>query len=527
MSNSSGDDPGRLLREDPDADSDLSGRGDPSLTGLEATGHPALPVTGADRVAGGDGPASDRSARDLDATLLFGLFALLLAFSLILHQIWWNGFEVRSPHFVVMVAALWVALRPTSVVRFLVMIAAEVVAVALDLPYVGDHTLLVLITGACVIGYVGWTTLATRRLPRAGPLFAGIAPFLRAQLVVVYAFAALAKMNTAFLDGHISCAAVMSRQVAWFDPTLMDGSWRITPAIWGTVLIEAALPVLLAVPRTRVLGLLVGLSFHIVLALAGNVPFSALALALYVAFVPGDAPARLRARFAEHPSLDRWMRHVRRWSASPVALALSVSCWLAGAAIFARRPAAGGALMPTSMRLFMVLLLVAAGVLLILSRIGGEHTLRDPSRRSRLGQPVLALGILLLVVNGLSPYLGFKTESTFTMFSNLRTEGGYWNHLFIPASVRVFGYQDQLVRITGSNDPALEARTRDGSRLVRFELDRYLRSHPDTRATYLVGTSTGEKSETTTSPAPASFWTSALEKVTRFEDVRPPRLGGC
>ena len=140
---------------------------------------------------------------------------------------------------------------------------------------------------------------------------------------------------------------------------------------------------------------------------------------------------------------------------------------------------------------------------------------------------MFVLGIFPLVVNGLSPYLGLKTESTFTMFSNLRTEGGYWNHLVVPASVRVFGYQDQLMRITGSNDPTLQERTRDGTRLVRFELDRYLRSHPDTRATYLVATPIGEESETTTSPTPATFWTSALEKVVRFKDVRPPQQGGC
>ena len=52
-----------------------------------------------------------------DSTWLFGGFALLLAISLILHQVWWDGFEVRSPHFLVILAALWTVLRPTSVVR--------------------------------------------------------------------------------------------------------------------------------------------------------------------------------------------------------------------------------------------------------------------------------------------------------------------------------------------------------------------------------------------------------------------------
>ena len=98
----------------------------------------------------------------------------------------------------------------------------------------------------------------------------------------------------------------MSRQVAWFRPSLLDGSWRIVPAIWGTVLVEAALPVLLAVRRTRLVGLAVGTTFSAVLALAGNAPFSALALSVYVVFLPSGAPTYLRTRVKRRPGIVRW-----------------------------------------------------------------------------------------------------------------------------------------------------------------------------------------------------------------------------
>lgn len=58
-----------------------------------------------------------------------------------------------------------------------------------------------------------------------------------------------------------------------------------------------------------------------------------------------------------------------------------------------------------------------------------------------------------LIFNCLCPYIGLKTRSTLTMHCNLRTERGYWNHLFLPARMRVFGYQDDLVEIVGSNLP--------------------------------------------------------------------------
>lgn len=95
----------------------------------------------------------DRSASDADVRLLFGLLSLLLALSLVLHQLWWEGFELWSWHFVVIVAALWAAARPTSVRRFVAMVGAEVVSVAIDMPGVGSHTLLLGVCGAAVLAY--------------------------------------------------------------------------------------------------------------------------------------------------------------------------------------------------------------------------------------------------------------------------------------------------------------------------------------------------------------------------------------
>ena len=384
-------------------------------------------------------PLPGRTARDADSTLLFGLFALLLAFSLILHQLWWDGFEVRSPHFLVILAALWVALRPMSVGRFLTMIAAEVFAVATDMPDVGSHTLLVLVSGSCLLAYVGWTARRSRRLPDPGTLFERYAPFFGVQLLLVYAVAAIAKINTGFFDIQSSCAASISRQVAWFHPPLLDGAWRLAPSIWGTVALDVALPVLLAVRRTRLIGLVLGGVFHVVLALAGNVPFSALALALHVVFLPPDAPARLRALIAGSRGVGRWAMALRGWTRSPAAFPVSVGCWLAGAATFTDAPADRPALIAYGTRLVLVAVLVA-GILFVLGLARGGSQGHEPGAL-RLGHPIFALGILLLAVNSVSPYVGLKTESSFTMFSNLHTEQGSWNHL-IPEVVRVFPYQD-------------------------------------------------------------------------------------
>ncbi len=407
---------------------------------------------------------------------LFWLFSLLFAVSLLLHQLWWYGFELLSPHFVVVLAALWVVVRPASVGRFLTMTSAEVVSVAIDMPDIGSHTLLVLVIGACVLAFAGWSTLRARRLPEAGWLFERIAPFLRVQMLVVYAAAAIAKMNTAFLDGEVSCAVALSGQVAWFDPALLAGSWRELPAIWGTLAIEVSLPLCSQCagrgcsawrwassstrssrsPATSVLR-------------AGACPLRRLSPARRAE--PGAGRGRRSARAGSPGSAPPAPRELaRRLSGRGRSLA----------------PVCGDPLVPTrpraradrdGTRLVVVAMVVAPVVVLAPGGRPGEAA-THPRRSLRVRHPVFALGTALLVANSLSPYLGLKTESSFTMFSNLGTEAGYWNHLLIPEGVRVFGYQDELVQVIGANDPGLGARALAGNRIVRYELERYLREHP-------------------------------------------------
>ncbi|MDQ3631199.1 MAG: HTTM domain-containing protein, partial [Actinomycetota bacterium] len=268
--------------------------------------------------------APEAQAPEADGRWRFGLFSALLALSLILHQLWWDGFEVPGLHFVVVVAAFWVLVRPTSVARLLALLALEVVAVGRDMPGAGSHTLLAAVCGASILLYAVWTSARARRLPDAAAFFERIEPFLRVALIVLYAAAALAKMNPGYFDSQVSCAAAMVPSVVWFAPELADVPWLLMPAAWSSVLVEATLPLLLVLPRTRVAGLILGMAFHLVLALAGNVPFTSLVLAFYVAFLPPGATTRMRA-----VALARWPPWVgaRAW---PVVVATLAGLWVLG-----------------------------------------------------------------------------------------------------------------------------------------------------------------------------------------------------
>lgn len=457
---------------------------------------------------------------DDDARLRFGLFGALVAVALILHQLWWDRFEVPSLHALVILAAAVVLLRPTSVPRVLTMLGLEVLAVARDMPGVGSHTLLLAICAGAIVADAAWLLLRSRRLPDAATLISRAAPFLRGAVVVLYLAAGLAKLNTGYFDAAVSCGAALAPRIVWFDPGLLAGSGALQQlAIYGSVAVELSLPVLLLAQRTRVAGVVLGVGFHTVLALAGNVPFTGVMFALYVAFLPSGALRRAGAGLARRGLRARALTR----PVQAAALTLLVVLWLLGARATEADPAAVRTAIGNGTRLA-VLALAACAALVTLAAaprvVGGAARARRPA----LTGAYLA-GLALLVVNALSPYLGLKTESSLTMFSNLQTEGEDWNHLLVPERVRLFSMQEQLVTVRAASDPALLRRTSGGTRMVRFELERYLRAHRGSRATYAPGPDGGVR---TITAEQAAFPAAALvDRVAKFRDVRAANRRGC
>jgi hypothetical protein len=122
---------------------------------------------------------------------------------------------------------------------------------------------------------------------------------LKLQVSIVYFFAALLKMNPAYLSGSI-----MTQFWPFNDPSLLPGSWspalimQIAAAL--SICTELFLAVALWVPRLRWLALAVGVGFHLMIICTGgampgvpDIPFAIFALvtvAPYALFF--DFPAR-------------------------------------------------------------------------------------------------------------------------------------------------------------------------------------------------------------------------------------------
>jgi len=442
---------------------------------------PAFPATSA-----ADGGRAERAPAPWVHTgaAMFPVVAGLLALAILFHKARLGERELTSPHMVVSVAAIWALLKPSSLGRFVTLLAVYLAVWALDLPRVVNHIMFTALIALALFAWLGLELARTRRWPDASAVYAHLAPLLRWGVLTMYAFAALAKLNHGFFHPELSCAVTMYRRLH-FLPFLPQGAWISEPAIWGTVAVELALPLLLALRRTRLAGVFVAIVFHALMAASGHVPFSAFAMPMLAVFVPEDVPARLVQARRHHPWLDRWSRGVAafvgRWWLFPVATAL----WVLVIPV-PRYPWVPRVIRET---LFGEQLLALYGLYLAGLTVLLVLALRQPPRpypfgAFRLPHPVLALGPALVLANALQPYLGLKTAGSFTMYSNLRTEGGEWNHLVVPRAVRVFALQDDLVHIVDSSDRRLSDSARQGTRWVWTELRAYLGTRPEVSVTF-------------------------------------------
>ena len=398
--------------------------------------------------------------------------------------------EVLAPWgWVVLGAAAAVFYRPHSALRLGLLALCQITAAIATGPHIANHWLLAaLVNTALVIALLeARKEEPTARVSFAVSRFEGTA---RSLFLITYAAAALSKLNTGFLDPKLSCAATFAGGfLAPFGSELPVAATMI--AISLTMALELAIPLLLCVRRTRVVGICVAGSFHLVLALAPPLmpfDFTALLFALLVLFAPSSAIERAASPGSTAAPLV-WLRAAARGRER--------MAWALGAMVAAILIGFRGAIIPTAIwtATTTILAALALGSLLLSflkaargEGLGGAGALKCLPANVLYG---CLLGVAL--ITAAAPYVGLHTAPTFTMFSNLRTELGETNHLFLPRA-ELFNLQDQRVEIIHSDDPALAPAAESGLLLHEVEVWRRHKRNPDetTRIRRIVGGAGGE-----------------------------------
>lgn len=338
-----------------------------------------------------------------------------------------------------------VLIFPESALALAGFVVAAGVTCATSLPNAANHEIISVLIAATFAIAGGYVWIGRRRIAEGESFLTRWFDTARAPaamtLVVVYLFTVFHKLNTGFFDPATSCAgALLGKMLELNGATVTLSPAVIQASAFGTIAAESLIMVSLAVPALRRFGLPLGIGFHLVLAPASFWDFATLVFALYMLFVP----ARVFAKLAPRASTPR----VIALGAIGMHLMLATTASLGG-----------GGIGPFGVRLNSLLVLswyvgMIPMLYLLVRTILAD---RGPWPGWRVKPVVLLVIPLLAFVNGMAPYLGLKTVSSYSMFSNVHTEQGTTNHLLpVVSKLQLAGYEREVVTITEINMVAAE-----------------------------------------------------------------------
>jgi hypothetical protein len=443
--------------------------------------------TSADKRAVRTEEQQDRSTEDdagAPAAVAFRMFARLWAAGVLFHMASYG----ESPSLTTIplaVTACLVLARP-AVLPFVGVLALHLLYVVERLPHVPNHA----VFGACadltmLAAAFGLAVRGRWSRVEPGALFRSFAPIVRLELVLFYGFVVFHKLNWGFFDLDTGCGAVMYARLAGMYQVFPQADWARMISTALSVGIETLIPVMLLVGRWRLAGLIVAFTFHFLLSMdPGDVifNFSAMLIALYFLFLPEECASAIRQVL--QPIRNRWARTqsavLPRFVSRAAVYAVAPAVF---AAIIFRRTLDNGLTAETGRVLWVAYALFVLITFLRAMAVRRWRPLGFPGVLAP-AQPALLLFPALLVLNGCMPYLGGKTETSFAMFSNLRTEGGVSNHILVPASWQIWDYQRDLVAIRHTSVADIQEQADKGWLWTYFEFRSLMHRYPDASITF-------------------------------------------
>ena len=305
-------------------------------------------------------------------------------------------------------------------------------------------------------------------------------PVIRLLVIILYFFAVFHKLNAGFFDPRVSCAVHIWEQIAnggfmlplWTDPPL----WFRYVLIYGTLLIEAAIPVLLCFRRTWFAAFIVGCGFHLMTGLIMR-HFPTLAWALYFLFIPKGAVKPLTQKF------ETVIRRLSQDSFGVTgALILQATVFTVGFVLAFLHDHSRGighyrwgvsgelsAMWPVLRVWWLLAVTVFVMAVYFIARHGYFRIQRNKLFRTKW--PVYYAVVPFFVFNCLTPYMGLKSVDTISMWSNLHTFNGENNHLILRGNGwKIFPYMDDMVEIIDTNVPDWRRKLVHDEKLVAWTM---------------------------------------------------------
>jgi hypothetical protein len=168
------------------------------------------------------------------------LYSVILAVTMLVHRTVlpnWIGALKMPTGWLSVIAAIWLLFRPGSTRAFAFFVLAAIGEWLRLLPSMPNHFFfegLMYATMLCAL-VRRWRRDRPHGAIARGQLLEDFAPIVRAELLVLYAFTVLHKLNASFLDPQVSCAVKMNRELAEVLPFLPAGPATEWPVIAMTL----------------------------------------------------------------------------------------------------------------------------------------------------------------------------------------------------------------------------------------------------------------------------------------------------
>lgn len=409
------------------------------------------------------------------------IYSFMFAAAEIFHQLcnsWLPGSLILDV--LVTLAALALLFRPRSVILLLILSVLSFTNGFVHIPHIHNHMFFQAMLDLLVTLSVSYVLLAQYKKGELAEslssaavrerMFDSFAPVARTGLIILYFFAIFHKLNWTFFDPKYSPSVSLLKETFHPLPNFnLNNTLKIT-SIWATFVFEGGIAVLLCFRRTRVAGILVALVFHLTLSINPfRVEFSSFSSMIYAVlftFTPRNFPERISQLFY---SVRQWALGKERKILLFAAIVLLIFLSAGFLAAHIARPR--NAITVLFIFWWLIITTVFLSVIAFFPAANNE-----PGNIFRPRWPVQWAVPIILIFNGMNPYLGLKTDYSFNMFTGLRTEGGKINHFFMPQWLKVATYQDDLVQILATDHPQLIKYGRDTKLLLTyFDFQRIVR----------------------------------------------------
>lgn len=413
----------------------------------------------------------------------FNIFTVLWAIATLFHMAHSSVFDTQFNFALLTIAAMYVVFRPSMAV-FIVLIVLQIFDAIYRMPSTTNHWIFTAFVNLTILHALIYLVIKQRSFNiNKGTLLQTFAPIVKIELIILYFFAVFHKLNAGFFSPETSCATELL-EAQRLDAIIMLAPQLVASNAYFTIIIELLIPICLCFKRSRNFGILLGLFFHCVLSYStynAFYDFSSMVFAVYFLFASAEFSEKVLAIVKGYKARLHWL--ISNYNLKKL-LIITLGFLLLLAIVFVLNKtlknfeAVHLYFFWTTYSIFLCYCFVS---FLLTSK-----TAQAVSSQFRIMHWSFAILPIVVFINGASPYLGLKTENSYAMFSNLRTEGGISNHYIVPASVQIFDYQKDVVEIISSTDPGLQKLANENKAMVLFEFSNYVNKKKPGRVEYLL-----------------------------------------